>query len=1332
MSEETTPPPAKKSRFWVWVRRGILLLLQILFFTVLGLIALIGGWVQSDDFANRAIAIAEQLLSEQTGEVATIDVLDVQFWPPGLQVEGLKLNHHETDDIIIRADRARAPLVLRDGGIGLGRVTIDGPFIWLRIAEDGKLAEFRNLPERDPNRERKPLTRLPWSSLQITDGTFRFTFPKGQLDLTNLDVTPVRGPLTDLTADLRVQVNGMDESGQFDIQGIELGPDIVDIPPFEFRSKPLVFSGEGTFPLQGEMDAILQLHVPLEEINPALVEPRQTHGQVYADVRIEGTPQDPTLRLTALAERLALDLPGVFTPVLHYDVGNISTSIVASKQGASLENATIDLASGTLEAWGEITPDLKLRNGRVVGDNVILRELLMAFDAAPTPWVTMTTDLEVAWEGTLKPLRLEGHFDIGVAGLKVGNAPIASPGVDLMLDIPRAYAKGTILLEKDHVYLSAPTVVGPKTTGSCTIDIGFGPRGPLDLQADLTHVDMTDFQPLNGVAMTGVGRITGRIWGPFNGLQLAGTGDVYDFSVMGIPYADHLTARLASPDMKSIELHGAQARRGTTDYGGWFKMDFKPPLSMYTDVEWEDGRIEDIVGMFIDLPGFNGDMSGSLVLNGPLYDIDGESHIVMTDVNLWGEVFEYGEAHGYMDTGLFTMDDFRVERNNATEGIVMRGSVERDWALNMEVFGDGLALENMTRLKDYDLPLTGNIALHTHITNTLFEPSPDGRIGITDVRYNGYPVEDSHLVFASEDGVASYGAVVLGGAAEADGTLGLWDLQPYDIDIAMRDFPVHLLYPEGANGEPVRLTTTGHMDISGHLGETWSPVTLRTKLDEVELRYLDHTLRNKEPVIYSQDGNTWRVANFGLTGRGTDFQLSATGGESLLLGGEGRIDLELLKAMVPGLEKASGAANVELYAVGAAPNVEAVVEVDVNAALLRHSSVPASFEDLTAHIRVTDHLIELENLAGSLGGGTITGGGRIEADKWLPTRYDLSVDVRDSQIQWVDSLPPAIGDASLQFDGPVDAALLTGKVTVRDMPFTDRIDWEDWVVEYRDEMLVDPATTYEDDEEPYFALNVKIDADRTIRLRNNVADGNASADLRIIGDTSRPGLVGSVQVNQALAYLQDREFVVDRGEINFNDPWSWDPDVDFDLMTDIENLDQRYRVNYLVFGPFSDWRSETRSDPPLPQADVNALLWFGATTEQLADSGEQFTAVAQGVADMVITDFFLTNSAAGEISGARQLLQVDRVDLATGVNARGDYSSEPRLLVEWNSVEVLGDVDVKWEQNIFRTDDAYVTVEKPFGAAWSLAGWYATQQRNRVLPIGGAYGVDIRWRGESD
>ena len=91
----------------------------------------------------------------------------------------------------------------------------------------------------------------------------------------------------------------------------------------------------------------------------------------------------------------------------------------------------------------------------------------------------------------------------------------------------------------------------------------------------------------------------------------------------------------------------------------------------------------------------------------------------------------------------------------------------------------------------------------------------------------------------------------------------------------------------------------------------------------------------------------------------------------------------------------------------------------------------------------------------------------------------------------------------------------------------------------------------------------------------------------------------------------------------------------------------------------------------------------------------------------------------------------DQVEIVTGVNARGDYSSDPRLLVRKRYAEA-GDLEIIGEINLIQPADQYYRVDQPLTEAWSLSGWYATFQRERTLPIGGAYGIDLRAQWESD
>lgn len=54
------------------------------------------------------------------------------------------------------------------------------------------------------------------------------------------------------------------------------------------------------------------------------------------------------------------------------------------------------------------------------------------------------------------------------------------------------------------------------------------------------------------------------------------------------------------------------------------------------------------------------------------------------------------------------------------------------------------------------------------------------------------------------------------------------------------------------------------------------------------------------------------------------------------------------------------------------------------------------------------------------------------------------------------------------------------------------------------------------------------------------------------------------------------------------------------------------------------------------------------------------------------------------------------------------------------------------ELNPVQIDNQLVRAAFRLSDQWSLSTWYASQQRDRVLSIGGAYGVDLRARWEAD
>ena len=552
-----------------------------------------------------------------------------------------------------------------------------------------------------------------------------------------------------------------------------------------------------------------------------------------------------------------------------------------------------------------------------------------------------------------------------------------------------------------------------------------------------------------------------------------------------------------------------------------------------------------------------------------------------SDLDLYGEHFPQGSIVASMDDGELTLHSLALGREieaGRKESVLARGSVKRGWAMNVEVLGDGLSLATLDHLRDQGLPLAGNLQVDAQIGGTLFDPEPRGRITATQTFYDGTGLADTSVAFRTTDGVLAWEGTLLGDAMRARGTLGLWDQQPYEAEAWLSGFPLHLFYPRGADGRRLEARLTGDVSLAGHFGDQPSPVDIDGRFDEVFAKWSGHTLRAPEPWVFAVHGTSVQVSRLRLLGDdGTDvgFEGYATGQGRLAFRGGGQVSLDLARAFVPDLQVAQGTADVDMSIerdASGAPRVELGARIED--ATLRTAYFPADFEGLSATLEASADRYVVRDLDAQVGGGTFhSGESVIDAEGWVPTRFELAGTFNDARVQYLDYLPPMVADADLRFDGPVGDLLLSGDIQIRDMEFRDRIDWESWVISLREERLTGSAPV---EGERYFGMDLGVTADHTVHLRNNVADAEAKADLRIVGDTSRPGMVGDVVVDPGgRVYLHEREFEVTRGEIRFVDPYTFDPDLDVMLETDVRSHEQDYHLTYGITGPFSDWRTTT-------------------------------------------------------------------------------------------------------------------------------------------------------------
>jgi hypothetical protein len=1307
--------PRQRRRRWTFVLVPLLLLAGVL------------AVLQSEIVARIVARALETAAEAAIGERVTIGRIEVGYLPPHVELQGLVVTHEATGDTI-----AAVPAIRLSPGFDgfrpvLRELAIDQPQVSLHLDADG-LRELRNLPKRGGGGG-PHLDAFPWRDLVIRGGAFTLTTPDATLDVIGIQAAPAAAPgTTDLRlAGLRVRAGTVDQQAtDVFFPGITLAPDRLAIPALDVRFDALQLDGSVAVTQDGPIGGDLSLHLDLGRLTGnGPPQHGYVDGRLDMDASLDGTVAEPVVGGALALSSLVIWRPSAAS-LIATRIGDAHGDWrLAPGTPAAVEVGPLQMAwgDGALTVAARVEPETKGISGTVLAEGVSLARILQSVGVAPTPWADLRGDVETHVTGSILPFRLDGPFEINVAGFHVNDGPVDGPSTP-MIAVPAGTVVGDLEITDAHLVLDGQVRAGP-SHGHARADIGFATWGPLGVDVDFPTLDLSQLQPLGDAGLGGVARVNGWVGGRFDEPMTAtATLEAAGAVVLGLPLADTLTATLDSPDLRRLHLGDIRARLGETDYQGDFEIAFTDPMWIDTQVYVKAGHVHDLAGVFLDLGDADGIVSGTALLSGEPYHLDGEVSVDLTDVDLYGERFPTGHATSWMDDGEFTLEELLLHRGDAS--VLARGSVKRGFALNMEILSDGLSVEGLDHVQPLGLSLTGEMALDAQVGGTLFEPEPRGRLAVARTYFDGERVADSSVGFHTNDGVLAWDGDLLGTALHTDGTLGLWDDQPYAIANRFTEFPLHLFYPKGQDGTAVLATLTGDLDLSGRFGDSPTPVDITGRFDTVEARWNGHTLAAPEPWVFAVHGTSMQVPRLRLLGNdGTDigFEGYMTGRGELAFRGGGTVNLDIARAFVPELELAQGAADVEIAIERDRDGVpRAEMGLTLDGATVRSGYFPADFEALSAKVEASADGYVIRDVSAIVGGGTFRSGESvIEAKGWVPIRYRLAGTLTDSRIKYLDYLPPIVGDAALQFDGPVDDLLLSGTINIDDMEFRDRIDWEAMVLSLREERLTGSAPV---EGARYFSMDLDVEADDTIRLRNNVADAEASAKLRVIGDTERPGMVGEILVNPGgRAYLHDREFEIARGEIRYVDPYTFDPDLDILLETDVRSHDQDYRVTYGVTGPFSDWRTNTSSDPYLAQADVNALLLFGVTRDELERYGGLGTALVAETGDLLLAQTAISRA---------NLFIIDRWSLVSGVSERGSnaVTSDLRFVAE----KQVGDFDVTVEKRLSGSlgSDWYASVERRIAERIYATAYVATRQEGRSLPIGAAYGAEFKFRWELD
>ena len=312
---------------------------------------------------------------------------------------------------------------------------------------------------------------------------------------------------------------------------------------------------------------------------------------------------------------------------------------------------------------------------------------------------------------------------------------------------------------------------------------------------------------------------------------------------------------------------------------------------------------------------------------------------------------------------------------------------------------------------------------------------------------------------------------------------------------------------------------------------------------------------------------------------------------------EGKLPASAVRLAVPGVfDRLDGTMTLEARITGNRDVPSIVGTGHLEGGTLSFIGYNQLFEGVRADAVISREKIVFDHFEAKSGGGYIDGSGEVPLKMDAGQRLYISADFLDVRYPYPEDFRPVI-QGHVELIGPVDDILVTGNVEVQSARYTRVLYPEKALVDFS-KRISDVAARREKSDFRV-RLDINVVADRTIRIKNNLADIKAGGEFKVEGDTLKVIVLGTFDVYEGYVEYYGSRYDLKRATVDFQDPRKINPRLD----ARGETKKGGYNVAVLVTGTFEKPEVDFTSDPPLSRTDIVSLLAFGVTTQTIGSSG---------------------------------------------------------------------------------------------------------------------------------
>jgi translocation and assembly module TamB len=841
--------------------------------------------------------------------------------------------------------------------------------------------------------------------------------------------------------------------------------------------------------------------------------------------------------------------------------------------------------------------------------------------------------VKVEWGGPAKNIddtvEVDGNLTFSPTGVK-------RPGA--LNDVP---VTGQTLAHytgrNETVRIQTVALQMPETNFEASGVLGVNEGDPLtDLRVDMTVRDLSEYNQLlttldlEGNGKRGTAAIPVKLHGA---LQFNGTakGRIADLDVKGHMQAQNAEFALGTTDVlidsvvadaeyspnSGVVVASSTIKRGTAVLNVEGKIVPRKVVGRrgLVTYEWDDGMGLDAEAQLadasmVDLLQITGQqekvpVTGTIALNahaaGTLRSLSGGGHVSLVNGVAYDEPYESAQAE-------LSVQGKDIEASNVVlklHGVQIAGNGGYDLDsqhLHAHVEGHNILLSKFETVRKGKTDFDGVLSVIADANGTMTQPGLKASGKLTKVTFKGQGIGEA-AVEAHSNGETVYftaTSTLVGAKVDASGQAGLTGDYQMQAKVSMTGLdigkPMAMFGPGGVKAQSLidgTATVNGPLKRPNELsGEAeFSQVDVHFSQSDAKLQGIE--LKQSEPFRIGLRNGVATLEQVHITGQDTDMRLSGTahllgvtdskGGE-LNLQATGSISMTLLRTLDPDIIS-TGKVEFTVSVAGRLTNPDLKGRVQFDKVNVAMDGVPNGLSNMNGTLVFNGDRLQVESLTATTGGGTLKIGGSIRYKNGIYADLTATGDAVRVRLYGLS----ATANANLKLQGGPESALLNGTILMTRFGIGQDVDFA---------AFGSPggvsAPTNPDSGANKIRLDVRVTSAPQLDFQNSYAKLAGTVDLTIRGTAADPSVLGRIEVNDGSATFAGQKYQLQRGEIYFTNPVRIDPIIDLDATAQVENYD----ITVGLHGTATNLKPTYRSEPPLSETDVFALLALGRTQEE--------------------------------------------------------------------------------------------------------------------------------------